>query len=116
MINNRKTRKLTVRQIETLRLIAEGYTSGQMSAAMSISKKTVEKHRQGVMDKLDIHNVALLTRHAVASGLVKANWTRTIDLQTKRRPRLREKSAPGHRWQEGDANGFRIVEQQQLLD
>jgi DNA-binding NarL/FixJ family response regulator len=61
---------LTPRQIEVLRLIAEGRANKQIAASLSISIKTVEKHRQEVMDRLSIHNTAGLTRYAVEAGLV----------------------------------------------
>jgi DNA-binding NarL/FixJ family response regulator len=69
---------LTTRQTEVVQLIAEGYSTKQIAGLLSISSKTVEKHRQTVMDKLDIHEIASLTRYAVSSGVVesnhKANW------------------------------------------
>jgi DNA-binding NarL/FixJ family response regulator len=65
--------ELSSRQTEVLQLIAEGYSSKGMAARLCLSLKTVEKHRQVVMDKLDIHNVAALTRYAVSSGVVESN-------------------------------------------
>ena len=65
--------ELTSRQTEVLQLIAEGYSSKAMAARLCLSLKTVEKHRQVVMDKLDIHNVAALTRYAVSTGVVESN-------------------------------------------
>jgi len=65
--------ELTSRQTEVLQLIAEGYSSKAMAARLCLSLKTVEKHRQVVMDKLDIHNVAVLTRYAVSTGVVESN-------------------------------------------
>jgi DNA-binding NarL/FixJ family response regulator len=64
---------LTKRQAEVLQLIAEGYTNRQMASQLSVSIKTVEKHRQSLMDKLNIHQVARLTRYAVFSGVVESN-------------------------------------------
>jgi DNA-binding NarL/FixJ family response regulator len=64
---------LTGRQTEILQLIAEGHSSKQMAALLSISVKTVEKHRQALMDKLDIHEIATLTRYAVSTGIVDSN-------------------------------------------
>ncbi len=61
---------LTARQAEVLQLIAEGLANKQIAAELSISIKTVEKHRQQVMDKLGIHDVAGLTRHAMARGII----------------------------------------------
>jgi DNA-binding NarL/FixJ family response regulator len=66
---------LTSREMEVLQLIAERYPSKQIAALLSISKKTVEKHRQTLMKKLDRHNVATLTRYAVETGVVELNNT-----------------------------------------
>jgi len=54
-------------------LIAEGYGTKQIAGVLSIREKTVQKHRQTVMDKLNLHKIAALTRYAVASGLVESN-------------------------------------------
>jgi DNA-binding NarL/FixJ family response regulator len=64
---------LTSRQTEVLQLIAEGYSSKQIAVMLFLSLKTVEKHRQSLMDKLDIHEIASLTRYAISSGMVEAN-------------------------------------------
>lgn len=61
---------LTMRQMEILQLIAEGYANKQMAALLLLSPKTVEKHRQTLMDRLDIHGPADLTRYAVSTGAV----------------------------------------------
>jgi DNA-binding NarL/FixJ family response regulator len=65
--------ELTGRQAGILELIAKGYTSKQMATLLSISIKTVEKHRQALMSKLDIHEIAGLTRYAVSIGAVAAD-------------------------------------------
>src|SRR6266446_4528205 len=62
---------LTTREAEVLQLIAEGRANKQIAAELCISIKTVEKHRQQVMNKLGIHDVAGLTRHAVAKGIIE---------------------------------------------
>jgi DNA-binding NarL/FixJ family response regulator len=62
---------LTTRQIEVVQLIAEGYSSKQIAGLLVVSVKTVEKHRQALMDKLDIHEIATLTRYAISSGVVE---------------------------------------------
>lgn len=62
---------LTRRQREVLRLIAEGQTTKSMARALGISVKTVETHRAQLMDRLGIHDVAGLVRHAIRIGLVK---------------------------------------------
>ncbi len=68
----RKTAEaLTSRENEVLQLIAEGKTSKQIAAALCISFKTVEKHRQQVMNKLNIHDIAGLTRYAIAKGVIE---------------------------------------------
>ena len=68
-----KTAKLTSRQTEVLQLIAEGYATKQIAGLLSLSIKTVEKHRQDLMNMLNIHNIASLTRYAVSSGVVESN-------------------------------------------
>ena len=63
--------RLTSRETEVLQLIAEGYANKQIADVLGISIKTVEKHRQQLMDKLNIHEVAGLTRHAISIGMVE---------------------------------------------
>lgn len=63
--------KLTVRQTQVLRLIAEGKTTKQVALELSISVKTVEIHRSHLMDRLDIHDIAGLVRFAIRVGLVR---------------------------------------------
>jgi DNA-binding NarL/FixJ family response regulator len=69
----RRSDYLTSREAEVLQLIAEGRANKQIAAELSISIKTVEKHRQQVMNKLGIHDVAGLTRHAIAKGIIENN-------------------------------------------
>jgi DNA-binding NarL/FixJ family response regulator len=69
----RKEFKLTTREQEILQLIAEGHTNRQIAAGLRISNKTVEKHRQQLMDKLDIHDIAGLTRYAIDKGVIEAS-------------------------------------------
>jgi DNA-binding NarL/FixJ family response regulator len=64
--------RLTSREAEVLRLIAEGYANKQIAAELEISIKTVEKHRQHLMAKLDLHDTAGVTRYAVSAGVVAA--------------------------------------------
>ena len=66
----KKTGRLTSREAEVLQLIAEGRANKQIASELGISIKTVEKHRQQVMNKLGIHDVAGLTRHAITKGIV----------------------------------------------
>jgi DNA-binding NarL/FixJ family response regulator len=64
-------RALTAREAEVLQLVAEGKANKQTAAKLHISINTVEKHRQSLMRKLDIHNVAGLTRYAIATGSIE---------------------------------------------
>jgi DNA-binding NarL/FixJ family response regulator len=64
---------LTSREAEVLQLIAEGKPNKQIAAELCISIKTVEKHRQQVMNKLNIHDVAGLTRYAISKGIIESN-------------------------------------------
>ncbi len=66
----RRNVELTSREAEVLQLIAEGLPNKQIAAELGISIKTVEKHRQQVMNKLNIHDVAGLTRYAISKGMV----------------------------------------------
>lgn len=65
-------RALTTRESEVLQMIAEGSTNKMIAAELGISIKTVEKHRQQLMDKLNIHETAGLTRHAIATGVIES--------------------------------------------
>ncbi len=67
----RKSDTLTEREIEVLQLIAEGNANKQTADKLGISIKTVEKHRQSVMNKLHIHDTAGLTRYAIAAGMIE---------------------------------------------
>ena len=62
--------KLSNREREVLKLVAEGYTNKQIANVISISIKTVEKHRSNLMSKLGLHNSAALTAYAIENKLV----------------------------------------------
>ena len=62
---------LTTREVEVLRLIAQGYTNRQIASALNISVRTAETHRSNIMDKLDLHSRVDLVRYASQHGLVK---------------------------------------------
>ncbi len=64
--------QLTSRELEVLQLVAEGKVNKQIAADLCISIKTVEKHRQQVMNKLNIHDVAGLTRYAISRGIIES--------------------------------------------
>jgi DNA-binding NarL/FixJ family response regulator len=70
-LDGKKTSDLTSREMEVLQLIAEGNANKQIAAELNISIKTVEKHRQQVMNKLHIHDIASLTRYAISKGIVE---------------------------------------------
>ena len=61
--------KLTVREHEVLQLLAEGKSTKQIALELHVSVKTIEANRRQIMDKLDIHSVAELTKYAVREGL-----------------------------------------------
>jgi len=69
---------LTPRELEVLQLVAEGSANRQIGDELGISIKTVEKHRQNLMDKLNIHDTAGLTRYALAAGIIENNVRLTI--------------------------------------
>lgn len=64
---------LTPREREIVQLIAEGFTSNQISEKLLICIKTVKNHRQNISAKLDIHDVATLTRYAINNGVIQSN-------------------------------------------
>ncbi|MDP1579119.1 MAG: response regulator transcription factor [Candidatus Didemnitutus sp.] len=70
--------RLTSRESEVLQLVAEGLANKQVAAELGISIKTVEKHRQHLMDKLNIHDTASLTRYAIARGVIESSVQVTI--------------------------------------
>jgi DNA-binding NarL/FixJ family response regulator len=65
--------RLTLRQREVLRQIAEGKTTKAIARDLGVSVKTVETHRTQLMDRLDIHEIAGLVRFAIRIGLVQTN-------------------------------------------
>jgi DNA-binding NarL/FixJ family response regulator len=60
---------LTTRETEVLRLLADGKRVKEIAGMLAISVKTVESHRQNIMDKLEIHSTIELTRYALREGL-----------------------------------------------
>ncbi|MBI5386985.1 MAG: response regulator transcription factor [Verrucomicrobia bacterium] len=74
----KKGEGLSSREAEVLQLIAEGQANKQVAAELGISVKTVEKHRQRLMEKLNIHDTAGLTRHAIAAGIIESSVQLTI--------------------------------------
>ena len=62
---------LTPRELEVIKLIAEGHTSEEIAGVLVISKKTVENHRANILEKLQMRNRVDLTRYAIRRGLVE---------------------------------------------
>ena len=74
----KKTIRLSSREMEVLQQIAEGTPNKQIASELGISIKTVEKHRDHLMQKLDIHDTAGLTRYAIESGIIESSVQLTI--------------------------------------
>ncbi len=62
---------LTPRELQVVKLIAEGHSSDQIAAALVISRKTVDHHRANILGKLGMRTVAALTRYAIRRGLIE---------------------------------------------
>jgi DNA-binding NarL/FixJ family response regulator len=75
---NKKTARLTSREMEVLQLIAEGEANKQIATELGIGIKTVEKHREHLMQKLGIHDTAGLTRYAIGAGIIESSVQLTI--------------------------------------
>jgi len=67
-ITTGKKEVLTKRERQIIKLIAEGESNGAIAALLSISSKTVEKHRSNIMKKLNLHNTATLTKYAIENN------------------------------------------------
>jgi DNA-binding NarL/FixJ family response regulator len=63
---------LTPRETEVIKLVAESYSNQQIAEALTISQKTVERHRANILEKLGMRDRVELTRYAVRNGLVEA--------------------------------------------
>jgi len=63
--------ELTARELEVLRLVAEGRSTKEIGACLGITFKTAACHRHRVMQKLDVHGTGTLVRMAIAAGVVK---------------------------------------------
>ena len=74
----KKAVPLTSREMEVLQLIAEGKANKETAAELGIGIKTVEKHREHLMQKLDIHDTAGLTRYAISAGIIESSVQLTI--------------------------------------
>jgi two-component system nitrate/nitrite response regulator NarL len=63
--------RLTSREREVLAMIAEGQSNKEMATKLGVGVRTIETHRERVMDKLNIHTVAGLTKYAIANGIAR---------------------------------------------
>jgi two-component system response regulator NreC len=63
---------LTEREQEVLSLLAEGAANDRIAEALVISPKTVERHRENIMHKLNLHSRSELVRYAIRKGIIKA--------------------------------------------
>jgi len=70
--------RLTSREVEVLQLVAEGKVNKETAAELRIGLKTVEKHREHLMVKLNIHETAGLTRYAIKAGIIESSVQVTI--------------------------------------
>ncbi len=61
---------LTLRELEVLQLLAEGRTTKQIATSLCLSTKTIESHRIRVMQKIDVNNIADLTKYAIREGII----------------------------------------------
>ena len=75
----KKINRLSPREMEVLQLIAEGKPNKQVAAELGVTFKTVDKHRQHLMSKLDIHDIAGLTRYAISVGVIENNVQLTVN-------------------------------------
>jgi len=81
-LRKKSDHQLTSRETELLQLIAEGQANKQIASELGISIKTVEKHRQHLMEKMNIHDIAGLTRFAIAAGIIESSIQPTINQDT----------------------------------
>ena len=76
--SKKKNSCLSSREVEVLQLIAEGRPNKQVAAELGVSFKTIDKHRQHLMSKLNIHDIAGLTRYAIAQGIIENSVRVTV--------------------------------------
>lgn len=61
---------MTPREMEVLQLLAEGKSMKQIALSLSLSIKTIESHRTRIMQKIDVSNIADLTKYAIREGII----------------------------------------------
>jgi DNA-binding NarL/FixJ family response regulator len=62
---------LSQRELQVLRLVAEGLTTPEIARQLELSPKTISRHRERIMEKLGLHSLALLVRYAIRHGLIE---------------------------------------------
>jgi DNA-binding NarL/FixJ family response regulator len=77
-VMKKRNTRLTSREVEVLQLVAEGKANKETAAILGICVKTVEKHREHLMTKLNIHDTAGLTRYAISAGIIESSVQVTI--------------------------------------
>ena len=70
--------RLTSREMEVIQLVAEGQANKQIAAELGLGIKTVEKHRERLMAKLNVRDTAGLTRYAISAGIIESSVQVTI--------------------------------------
>jgi DNA-binding NarL/FixJ family response regulator len=76
----RPLHKLTERQVQVLRLVAEGHRTRDIANSLGLSVKTVESHRGEIMKRLRVHDVVSLVRYALRVGLIASTYLRGAPL------------------------------------
>lgn len=69
--NGRNNQRLSRREVEVLRLLAQGKSSPQIGGQLHIAPGTVDVHRRNIMTKLELHGIAELTKYAMRNGLIE---------------------------------------------
>ena len=69
--NDKNSSDLSKREIEVLQLIAEGFTNAEIADKLFTSKRTIESHRQRLLDKTNSNNTATLIKYALSNGLIQ---------------------------------------------
>jgi DNA-binding NarL/FixJ family response regulator len=71
LLDGGRSELLTPRELEVLKLVAEGWSSRRIADELVISRNTVDRHRQNLLEKLGLHDRVELTRYAIRRGLVE---------------------------------------------
>ena len=71
LINDTPYELLSTREREVLQMLSEGHKTREIAESLCVSLKTIESHRKNIMDKLDLHSIAELTKYAIRHGLTE---------------------------------------------